>query len=189
MKKIIILIAISAYLINIVKAQQSYIVNGYFTYDNSANTPLDSINVYLLNLNRSILDSTQSDTNGFYQFHNVQNGTYFITAKTNKPWSWVNSTDAVNVKKHFAGSPFLTSSILLHAADVNLSLGINSTDAIKITRRFVGSDTSFTSSDWVFEKPFGGDTINVSTNLNNGIMVNGANVSQNFKGRCVGDVN
>jgi len=68
-------------------------------------------------------------------------------------------------------------------------LGINSTDAVKITRRYVGSDTSFTRGDWIFEKPFGGDTLNVSTYLNDTVIVGGGIVTQDFKGLCVGDVN
>ena len=49
--------------------------------------------------------------------------------------------------------------------------------------------TSFTRGDWIFEKPSGGDTLNVSTGLNDTILVNGNNVSQNFLGLCIGDVN
>jgi len=82
-----------------------------------------------------------------------------------------------------------TSSINLHSADVNLSYGINATDAVKLTRRFVGADTSFIRGDWIFEKPFGGDTINVSVYMNDTVIVNGNNVTVNFNGLCVGDVN
>ena len=188
MKKQIILIGLIPFLISFVNAQpSSYVINGYFTYDNIANTPIDSVKVYL-NLNGNNLDSTLSNLLGFYQFSNVQNGAYDITAKTNKPWQGVNSTDAVKVKRNFAGSQLFTSSIKLHSADVNLSYGINVTDAVQITRRFVGSIASFNRGDWLFEKPFGGDTINVSTYLNDTVIVNGTNVNQNFKGRCVGDV-
>jgi len=37
--------------------------------------------------------------------------------------------------------------------------------------------------------PFGGDTLDVSTTLNDTIIVNGSNLIQNFKGICAGDVN
>jgi len=77
----------------------------------------------------------------------------------------------------------------MHAADVNMSFNINTTDAVKITRRFVGSDTSFIRGDWVFEKPFGGDTLNVSIYLNDTVIVNGSNITQNFDALCVGDMN
>ena len=165
-----------------------YRINGNFTYDNLSNTILDSLEIFLM-LNGSKVDSIQTNTNGYFEFNNVPNGSYNITATTHKFWSGVNSTDAVKVKRHFAGSELLTSSIRLHSADVNKSYGINTTDAVKITRRFVGSDTSFTRGDWVFEKPFGGDTINVSVYFNDTVIVNGNNITQNFKGLCEGDVN
>ena len=165
-----------------------YTISGYFTYDKNLNTPLDSVMVFI-SKNGNISDSVQADINGYYSFNGVSNGFYTINATTHKIWAGVNSTDAVKVKRHFAGSELFTSSITLHAADVNLSMGINTTDAVKITRRFVGSDTSFTRGDWVFEKPYGGDTLNVSVGLNDTIFVNGNNVTQNYLGLCVGDVN
>jgi len=139
--------------------------------------------------NGNIVDSTQADINGYYQFNKLLNGGYNIIATTHKIWSGVNATDAVKVKLHFAGSELLTSSLRLHSADVNISFTINTTDAVKITRRFVGADSSFVRGDWLFEKPFGGDTLGVSVYMNDTIIVNGNNVSQNFKGLCVGDVN
>jgi hypothetical protein len=151
--------------------------------------PLDSVKLYLKDTLGNIVDSTQSDLAGNYQFNTVKSGRYTILSTTHKPWGGVNSTDAVKVKRHFAGSEFFTTSLRLHAADVNLSYGINVTDAVKITRRFVGSDTLFARGDWLFERPFGGDTINVSPTLNDTIIVNGNNVIQDFKGLCVGDVN
>ena len=41
----------------------------------------------------------------------------------------------------------------------------------------------------MFEKPSGGDTLDVSTSFNDTINVSGNNVIQGFKGLCVGDVN
>ena len=95
----------------------------------------------------------------------------------------------MKVKRHFAGSEYFTTSLRLHAADVNMSGSINTTDAVKITRRFVGSDTSFTRGDWDFENPVGGDTLNVSTYMNDTIVVNGQAVTLSLKGICIGDVN
>jgi len=164
-----------------------YTVSGTLMYDQSSN-PLDSVWLYL-NSNGNKLDSARTDTLGFYHFSAVQSGVYTVTGKTHKPWGGVNSTDAVKVKRHFAGSELFTTSLRIHAGDVNSSFGINTTDAVKITRRFVGSDTLFTRGDWNFEKPFGGDTINVSPNLNDTIVVNGSNLVQDFKGICIGDVN
>ena len=164
-----------------------YVVSGTVMYDQS-NYALDSVWLFLRN-GGNIIDSTRADINGMYQFNVVPSGTYTMTATTHKPWGGVNSTDAVKVKRHFAGSEYFTTALRLHAADVNLSMNINTTDAVKITRRFVGSDTAFTRGDWNFEKPTGGDTLDVSTYFNDTIVVNGANLYQDFKGICIGDVN
>jgi hypothetical protein len=165
-----------------------FTVNGFFTYNNYSHTPLDSVWLYL-KMNGSTLDSARTDLNGYYRFKHVKNGFYNIIAHTGKAWNGVNSTDAVKVKLHFSGSDLLTSTIILHCADVNLTFSINTTDAVKITRRFVGTDTSFMRGDWAFEKPLGGDTLNVSPYNNDTIIVNRKHVAQDFYGLCVGDVN
>ena len=162
-------------------------VSGNFLYDNTY-IPLDSVFVYLVQ-NGNVIDSTRTDLNGYYTFSNVANGLYNIRGKTHKTWAGVNATDAVKVKRHFAGAELLTTSLRLHAADVNLTNSINTTDAVKITRRFVGSDTIFTRGDWLFEKPFGGDTINVSAGMNDTIAVLSTSAIQDIMGLCVGDVN
>ena len=72
---------------------------------------------------------------------------------------------------------------------LNQSYQINAIDEDLIKRRFTGQDTSFVRGDWIFEKPIGGDTISVSTGLNDTVVINGSDVTQHFKGLCVGDVN
>jgi len=165
-----------------------YTVSGLLLYDVNG-TPLDSVKLFLNNSNGTPIDSSLTDLTGAYHFNVVPTGTYTFTGKSYKPWGGVNSSDAVKVKRHFAGSEYFTTSLRMHAADVNLSYGINVTDAVKITRRFVGTDTIFTRPDWIFEKPLGGDTLNVSVGMNDTIVVNGANIVQDIKGVAAGDVN
>ena len=112
--------------------------------------------------NGGIFDSTRADPNGNYIFNNLLNGSYHLTAYP-KPWGGVNSTDAVKISRHISGSEPFRSSLRLHAADVDMSYIIDATDQLKIRRRFAGTDNSFARGNWVFEKPTGGDTINVST--------------------------
>ena len=165
-----------------------YTVDGYFTYDDVQHTPLDSVWVFLVNSGNK-LDSVQTDTNGYYIFSNVADGVYNITATTTKPWGYVNCTDVVRVDYYFVGiNDFLTSSIKLHAGDVNNNDYINVTDGVQIKGRIFGEISSFNRGDWVFEKPYGGDTTDVSPGLNDTVVVNGSNVTRYFVGRCVGDV-
>ena len=154
-------------------------LNGMFVYNNTANTPLDSLWI-ILRQNDIRIDSTQTTLSGAYSFTGKADGTYTLSARTNKAWSSVNATDAIKVQRHFAGLELLTEPVRLNAADVNLSNSINATDAIKIKRRFSGLDNSFMRGDWTFSKQvLGGDTI----------IINGAALIQNFYGLCVGDVN
>ena len=154
-------------------------ISGNFMYNNSANTPLDSLKVFLKQ-NNIIVDSTRTNLSGHYQFFGKSNGTYTISATTKKTWNSVNGTDAIKVQRHFAEIELLTEPVRLQAGDVNLSNSINGTDAVKIKRRFTGLDTTFTRGDWTFAKPtIGGDTI----------IESGSNVTQDFYGLCVGDVN
>ena len=153
-------------------------LSGSFTYNNSANTPLDSLWV-VIKQNNVKIDSTTTNLSGAYSFASKPNGVYTVSARTNKPWAGVNATDAIKVQRHFAGFEILTEPVRLLAADVNNSNSINGTDAVKVKRRFAGLDTTFARGNWTFAKPDGGDTI----------IVNGAAVTQNFYGLCVGDVN
>ncbi len=156
-----------------------YPITGTFVYNNAANTPLDSLKVYL-NQNGIKIDSTKTNLAGAFTFPAVMNGTYTISATTSKPWAGVNATDAIIVQRHFAALQLLTEPVMLLAADVNLSNSINATDAAKIKRRFSGLDNFFARGDWTFAKPTtGGDTI----------IIGGSAVTQNFYGLCVGDVN
>ncbi|MFZ4707456.1 MAG: choice-of-anchor D domain-containing protein [Bacteroidales bacterium] len=154
-------------------------LNGNITYNNTSSTPLDSLWV-ILNLGTSKIDSTQNDLNGNFTFTGNHNNVYTLKARTNKPFAGVNGTDALKIQRHFAGLETITEPVRLQAADVNNSSGINGTDAIKVKMRFVGTDTAFARGDWTFAKlVVGGDTI----------IVSGSNVTQDFYGLCVGDVN
>jgi hypothetical protein len=153
-------------------------LSGYFRYNNAQQTPLDSMKI-VLEKNGVKVDSVMSLYSGYYRFPSLVPGTYQVRAYTGKPWAGINGTDAVKVQRHFAGLEILTVPVRLSAADVNNSGAINGTDAVKIKRRFAGLDTYFDRGDWTFEKTTGGT----------GIVVGGSNITQDFDGLCVGDVN
>ena len=153
-------------------------MTGSFAYNNTANTPLDSVWV-ILKQNNVRIDSVRTTLAGTYSFTGKPSGTYTISARSNKIWQSVNATDALKVQRHFAGVEPFTVSVRLLAADVNLTNSINATDAVKIKRRFSGLETSFTRGDWVFEKVTGGDTLAYA----------GGSLYTQFFGLLVGDVN
>jgi len=163
----------NASIFTIVQEPQYFQVSGIISYDNTSETGLSNVNVNLLQ-NGNIISSSASGTTGDYLFNNVVNGSYSLNSSSTKIWGGVNSTDALQIRRHIAGISLLTGLRLL-AADVNASSTITSTDALLIRRRVAGLDATFASGDWLFENP----AFNVS----------GQNVIQNFKGLCFGDVN
>lgn len=146
---------------------------GKVTYANSANTILAGVKVYIKNGDGVVLDSTTTDNSGNYIFTGKTGGFYIFTAATSKPWGGVNSTDALAIRKHMAGGPYLTG-YYLFAGDVNGSTDVNSTDALLIRKRLAYQISSFPAGDWYF-----GNTL-VSTIVS-------ANID--MKGICMGDVN
>jgi PKD repeat protein len=167
------------YINGLVYFQPYWQLSGTLAYNNIQNTPLDSIKV-VLTQNELRTDSVYTDLVGEFIFSQVPNGSYRISAFTGKPWQGVNSTDAVKIQRHFAGMELLAEPVKLQAGDVNNNSYINSTDALQVKRRFAGLTNYFMRGDWAFAKPItGGDTI----------IINGANLTQDFYGLCVGDVN
>lgn len=151
---------------------------GTLTYNNAANTPLNSVNIFLWKNNEKV-DSTLTNTNGSFTFPEMFQGSYYFTAQTQNSWGGVNGTDALKVLMHFANLSQITVPIRLTGADVNNSNYINATDALGINRRFVELDTAFAISDWLFENQAGGNVINMPNN----------NYSVQLYGLCAGDVN
>lgn len=148
-------------------------ISGTVVYDNTSLTPLSNVQVYLKADTVTVKTAT-TDANGAYSFTSVANGTYTITGSCTKPWGGVNSTDALQVRRHIASVIALTG-LKLVAADVNLSGSVNSTDALFIRRRIASTITSFTAGDWAFESiP---------------VTVSNVNITQDLKGICIGDVN
>jgi uncharacterized protein (TIGR02145 family) len=150
-------------------------ITGTLSYNNSISTPLTYSTVFLKNESGVVIDSTLSDWNGVYQFCSVENGNYSLTAKTDKPWGGVNSTDALLVLKQFVQMVHLEG-LYLAAANVDMNPNINSIDAYIVQKRFILQINSFPVGDWVFENPL--------------VSITGPSVNTvNIKGICYGDVN
>jgi len=151
----------------------TFMVTGIVTYDNSSNTPLAGVTVYLYQ-NENMVAETTSDADGNYTFTDVANGEYVVKASSENTWGGVNSTDALLIRRHVVQLITLEG-LKLEAADVNASSSVNSTDALVVRRRVVQLITTFPAGDWAFESP--------------AINMNGDDVVQDFAGICYGDVN
>ncbi len=150
-------------------------LSGTIVYDNSAQSTLSNCEVRLLNGQGTAVQTATTNASGQYSFSLVPAGTYTISTTTNRTWGGVNSTDALNVARHFSNTQLLAG-IRVNAADVNASNSINATDALQISRRTVSQISSFTAGNWYFQSP--------SVTLSGGSVQQAA-----IKGLCVGDVN
>ena len=149
-------------------------ITGKLTYDNVASTPMTFTKVYLINGTTKV-DSVFTDASGDFSIV-AENGTYTLNGSSNKAWGGVNTTDALNARKHSIGQITLTGMKLV-AGDVNKSTTVTSTDGLYIRKRGALSETvtQWTADNWLFENPT--------------IVINGDNMIQNFKAICSGDVN
>ena len=174
MKKIAIALLLTAVLVSSnLKAQ--YTVSGVLSYFNYYATPLKNCMVYLTNGNDTV-GMYNSGTTGQFIFTNVSPGTYHLKVKCNIMFGGSGgATDALLILRHFVGLPPLLTGLKLAAADVDASGYAGVADGLMIERRFVGLATSFPSGNWIFEDP--------------AIQVINANITQNIKGLCYGDVN
>ena len=150
-------------------------LSGIVRYDNTAQAPLGNCSVQLRDGQGAVLQTTTTSATGSYQFNSVPAGSYTLSVSTTKPWGGVNSTDALNVARHFSSVASLPG-IRPLVADVNASSSINSTDALRISQRTVTQITSFTAGDWYFQSPT--------------VTVSGGTVQQPaIFALCYGDVN
>jgi len=148
-----------------------YRISGYVNYAGANPVALDSATVVLSQGGVQIAESPVN-IYGYYQFLNVANGTYTITATTTKKWGGVNSTDAFKVLQHFVNIAPL-SSFGQMAANVDNNAQISSLDALLISKRFVNLINSFPGGDWVIETKT--------------VVVNNQNSSVELNAICKGD--
>ncbi len=150
------------------------LVSGRISYDNSQNTRLENIWVYLLNADGLKVDSTQTNSLGEYGFAGHYSGNYSLAFQYPAPWGGGNSVDAQMILRHFVQMTTLTG-IRLQAADTDQSGAVNSIDALLVAKRFTGIVNSFPAGDWVFDPT--------------SFSYQGTPKIKNLKALCTGDVN
>lgn len=133
----------------------------------------DSVTVQLKQGN-VVMYSTTVNTNGAYQFTNVNYGVYTLTAVTNKLRGGANATDALRILATFVGIPPLLTGLCWTAGDVNGDGVINAVDALLIAN--ANMIPTFPGGNWVF------DHINITVSPN-------TTLTQIIYGLCKGDVN
>ncbi|MFM8960762.1 MAG: choice-of-anchor V domain-containing protein [Bacteroidota bacterium] len=160
--------------VTLLESSPSYMISGLLQYDNTAGTPVVNSTVRLLGTGGNVLQTATTNATGQYTFSNVPSGSYSVSALSSRPWGGVSSADALLITRQFNNTINL-SGLRLVSADVNGSNSISSADALLVSRRVAGLISSFSAGDWKFET--------VPVNVIN------ANITQNIRGICLGDVN
>lgn len=171
-------------------------VEGTITYANTPHTPMNNTIVNMVQ-NGTVVAQTTTNAAGFYQFLDMDLGTYTMTFSTQKTFGGINASDALGILRHFVQIPPLLSGIYFICADVNGSAGIpNSTDALTVSRRFVNQIPAYTppytpapgGKDWYFAAS---DVVIVNSIIPaTTVVVTGtANQTKNILAVCGGDVN
>ncbi len=155
-------------------SNDGYSISGTITYANTVQTPMTNTTVELKQ-GGNVIATTVTNADGFYQFNNVANGTYQISASTDKAWGGLTAADAIITKRAIVNLVTFTN-IQTKAADVNMSNNISAVDALLMQRKYVNlSPPQWTVPNYVYEQPE--------------VTVDGVNQEINFKALCGGDVN
>lgn len=149
-------------------------IKGSLHYNNSINTPLNSVLLRLKDLNGTVIDSLYTGVSGNFTFDGISSGTYILDVACSIPAGGFNSADALMIMQHFVGFINLTG-LELAAADVDSNGYVNSGDALGTAMRFVGLINTFPSGDWLFDA----DTL----------IVDKAPLQGPIMGLCYGDIN
>ncbi len=148
-------------------------MTGWVKYANAGANPMKNAAMAIKDFGGSTIASATTNTSGNYSFAAFTSGNYQMTITPTNVWGGVNSTDALNILRHFAQIEPLTG-MKLAASDVNKSATANGTDAMLVMQRFAGSITSFPAGDYLYHS----DTV----------ILSGSTVTNNIRMICFGDV-
>jgi hypothetical protein len=151
------------------------VLDGHITYDNPKCSPVYDSKVFLINSDGMTVDSSYTDTAGYYRFMDVLGGIYKVRCSTMISWGGSDPLDALLVNKYFIGLFSFQNFLRQLASDVSFDSKVNPIDALMINKRFVNAISCFKSPDWLFES--------------NQVSVIGKDVTFDIKAVCYGDVN
>jgi hypothetical protein len=157
-------------------AHELFNISGTVKYDDTLQTALENVKIYLMSNDSCCVDSTQSNADGSYAFSGLRSGNYHLEAATDLSFGGVNSTDALAVSLHHGNVPgFALEGAALLAADANNDAVVDSLDAELIQNRSIMIIENFPASELVF--------------FDDEVMVNGADALKDLTVLFRGDVN
>ncbi len=154
-------------------------VSGILTYNSDPNPPIPLVGftVHLLtNPGNVVAGSATTDINGYYEIWTF-NGNYTLDAIAPPGYAWYADLDDVVAMFNYVGGTALpdTNPLRIKSGDVNQNGDIDLDDVVDVFYKVGGEILpDYTAPDWVFGNPT--------------VIVNCANVNQNFMGLDTGNV-
>jgi hypothetical protein len=124
---------------------------GTVSYHNDGIRVLQDVDVLLYDDNGTLVATTTTNSNGYYQFQNLPEGTYTLTGSCDLEPGGVDVVSALLVLHHIIGIQPLEGMALL-AADVNADGAITMSDYLIILIHHLVFGNPFPIGDWVFEE-------------------------------------
>jgi hypothetical protein len=134
---------------NVIHAQTT--VSGLASYRGDSLSPLVGISILLYDSDKLLLETTQTDNSGNYEFTDLPQGVYSLTGSSTLPPGEINIIDALMVADHIEGVRLLEGLALL-AADVDGDGEITWADYDYILIDHLVYGYPFPVGDWVFEQ-------------------------------------
>jgi uncharacterized protein (TIGR02145 family) len=168
----------------------NYKISGTVKYNNNPKTPLNGLKV-MLRKGAAIVDSSLTNTAGYYEFDSLTNGNFGLVIKSAHPsglwqtWGGVNNTDALLVNNHILGTTPLAINppVIRTTASVKVPHpAIQNNDYLAIRQAAKSGWGYFDIPKWVFSG------IDTSTRIDT-FQMTCANVTRDIRGLCAGDVN
>lgn len=124
-------------------------ISGKILYHNDENKPIEDVTVTLSDIEGNIVATEVSDEDGEYEFENITDGEYLITASTEIEAGGIDLEDAFLLLLYIQGyQPLDTLAIM--AGDVNGDGELNNVDIDEITTYWYLYGQPFPAGDWVF---------------------------------------
>jgi hypothetical protein len=153
-----------------------YNISGTVNYDDTLQTTLENVKVFLMDSDSCCIDSTMSLADGSYAFSGLRSGNYHLGVSTGLTRDGINSTDALAASLHYNNVPgFTLEGASLLAADANGDSMVDSLDTDLIQKRSIRIIENFPASDLVC--------------FDGVLTVDGADVEKDLKVLFRGDVN
>lgn len=142
--------------LSIILGQQAISQNqivGQISYGGDSDYPLSNVNVELYDLQNTLVESTTTNTDGYYNFNDVLSGEYIIKPSSNEEEGVVDINDAYYIMLYMLGY-YELSDVQYEAADVDNSSVVNWNDYILIVVNYLLYDEPFPAGEWQFEDQY-----------------------------------